>query len=80
MTSFLLAALVTLLAVGPARQAAPAFKARSLDGTVFTNESLKGRVVLIQFWTTWCGFCRREQPAVEDVLETFGDRGLPRSS
>ena len=57
-------------------QAAPPFKGRSLDGKTFTNASLKGKVVLIQFWATWCGFCRRDQPAVEEVVKRFAGRDL----
>lgn len=51
------------------RRAAPAFKAKTLDGEQFNNESLKNRPVLIQFWATWCGYCRRDQPAVERLIE-----------
>ena len=54
----------------------PAFRARTLDGESFTNQSLKGRVVLLQFWTTWCGFCRRDQPAVDEITRQYRDRGL----
>lgn len=55
---------------------APKFRARTLDGQTFTNESIKGKVVLIQFWATWCGFCRRDQPAVDRVAKEFADKGL----
>lgn len=47
--------------------AAPEFAGRSLEGVPFTRESLKGRPVLIQFWATWCGYCRRDQPAVDQL-------------
>jgi len=33
-------------------------------------------VVLLQFWTTWCPYCRREQPLVDDLDKEFRDRGL----
>lgn len=33
---------------------APRFRAKTLTGETFTNESVKGKVVLLQFWTTWC--------------------------
>jgi thiol-disulfide isomerase/thioredoxin len=58
------------------REAAPRFRAKTLQGEEFTNESLKGKVVLLQFWTTWCGYCRREQPAVDAIVHDFADRGL----
>jgi hypothetical protein len=36
-----------------ARDSAPQFRARTLVGETFTNDSLRGQVVLLQFWTTW---------------------------
>ncbi len=58
------------------RQSAPAFRAKTLDGEQFTNESLKGKVVLVQFWATWCRFCRRDQPAVDAIVHDFESQGL----
>jgi thiol-disulfide isomerase/thioredoxin len=64
-----------LLAIG-SRERAPNFHAKTLDGEVFTNESLKGKVVLLQFWTTWCPYCKKEQDAVEALIHDFAGRGL----
>jgi thiol-disulfide isomerase/thioredoxin len=64
-----------LLAIG-SREPAPQFHAKALDGEVFTNESVKGKVVLLQFWTTWCPYCRKEQDAVEALVHDFTARGL----
>ncbi len=58
------------------RQSAPSFRAKTLDGEQFTNESLKGKVVLLQFWATWCGFCRRDQPAVDAIVHDLESQGL----
>lgn len=52
------------------------FRAKSLDGETFTRESLKGKVVLIQYWATWCGYCRREEPAVEQIIQDHAKDGL----
>lgn len=52
------------------------FKARTLDGENLSTESLQGKVVLVQFWATWCPYCRRDAPAVDALLEEFKDQGL----
>ncbi len=64
-----------LLAVG-APKAAPKFRATTLEGELFTTESVKGKVVLIQFWTTWCPYCRQEQDTVDTLTREFADKGL----
>lgn len=58
------------------REPAPRFTAKTLDGEKFSNESLKGKVVLVQFWATWCQYCRRDQPAVDAIVGDFDDKGL----
>jgi len=55
---------------------APRFHAKTLTGETFTNESVKGKVVLLQFWTTWCPYCRGEQTLVDDIDHEFADKGL----
>ena len=70
------AALCRVPAAGQEREPAPRFSAKTLDGERFTNESLKGKVVLVQFWATWCQYCRRDQPAVDSILGDFADQGL----
>lgn len=55
---------------------APRFRAKSLDGETFDNASVSGKVVLVQLWATWCGYCKSDQPAVDEVVETYGQQGL----
>lgn len=71
-----LLAVSPVFAVKPPVEAAPKFHAKSMDGEKYTNESLKGKVVLLQFWATWCTYCRGEQPIVDDITKEFADRGL----
>jgi len=55
---------------------APQFTARTLDGRTVTSSSFRGSVVLLQFWTTWCPVCRRDQPAVDNIQSAFAGSGL----
>lgn len=75
----LFAAVAVFHAPSPAvdsRPLAPKFRATALNGERFTNESVKGKVVLIQFWTTWCGVCRYDQPGVDEIVREFSGKGL----
>jgi thiol-disulfide isomerase/thioredoxin len=58
------------------REPAPKFHAKSLDGEKFNNESVKGKAVLIEFWATWCPYCRRDQPAIDAIVEEYEPKGL----
>jgi peroxiredoxin len=45
-------------------------------GQQWSLHQLRGRVVLVNFWTTWCGPCRREMPDLQTLYERFAARGL----
>jgi len=59
-----------------APKAPPAFHAVTLNGERLSNVSLKGKVVLVQFWTTWCQFCRADQPVLDRLHHAYSQRGL----
>jgi thiol-disulfide isomerase/thioredoxin len=53
---------------------APDLKVKDLDGRDLTLETYKGKVVLLNFWATWCGPCRAEIPDLIRIQETYKDR------
>ena len=57
-------------------QPAPRFRAKTTAGQQFNNEAVKGRVVLFEFWTTWCKYCAEEAELVDDIAKEFSNKGL----
>ena len=53
---------------------APNFMLRDLAGNVVSLSQLRGKVVLLNFWATWCGPCRIEMPAMEQLYRTLPRR------
>lgn len=54
---------------------APAFALQTLAGEPFSSDSLQGRVVLIDFWATWCAPCLRQFPEIQQLYDSFGKDG-----
>ena len=63
-------------AAAQTREPAPRFTARTIDGEKFSNETVKGKVVLLAFWTTWCPHCAEEADIVDRLGGEFADKGL----
>jgi thiol-disulfide isomerase/thioredoxin len=54
----------------------PAISLPALDGKPFAEDKLAGKVVLVNFWATWCGPCAAELPSLEAVYARHKDRGF----
>jgi thiol-disulfide isomerase/thioredoxin len=69
---------ILLIAVPAAARAAdsPALKIRTLDGKTFSLESLKGRIVALDFWASWCVPCRASVPFFDGLQQKYGAQGL----
>jgi peroxiredoxin len=69
------AALTKLAADDQGRQQAD-FTLTDLQGKTWELKNLRGKVVLVNFWATWCPPCRKEMPDLEALYQRFSDQGL----
>ena len=74
--ALVLAIVLDVSAIDEEGQPAPRFHAKTLTGETFTNDSTKGKVVLLQFWTTWCPYCKEEQPLVDAIDKELAPKGV----
>src|SRR5580704_17172136 len=57
-------------------QPAPALVAQELDGQTFDLSAQRGKVVIVNFWATWCPHCREEMPALDAFYRRYHGQGL----
>lgn len=57
-------------------QPMPAFEMQALQGDPLTNESLKGKPYIVDFWATWCGPCKKASPLMQSIHADLAEKGL----
>lgn len=62
--------------IGGTVGAAPDFEVTTLEGETLSTENLRGQVVLVNFWASWCGPCRFEMPGFQKLYEDKRDQGF----
>lgn len=60
----------------PMPQALAKSEIKNLDGTTFTVDDKKGKVVLLNLWATWCGPCRSEMPTLVKMQDAYRDKNF----
>lgn len=68
--------LCSVVQAGELSGPAPKFNLTSFDGKKMSLADLKGQVVMVNFWASWCGPCRQEMPILNDIYKTYKKAGF----
>src|SRR5258708_24850307 len=64
------------IAAGEIGSRLPDFSVKDLQASEISSADLRGKVVLIDFWATWCEPCKKEMPGYQKLLDRYGSRGF----
>ena len=64
------------IAPGEIGSSVPEFSVKDLRGHAISSSDLRGKVVLIDFWATWCQPCKKEMPSYQKLLDKYAARGF----
>jgi thiol-disulfide isomerase/thioredoxin len=65
-----------VISAGEIGSGLPDFSLTDLQGGEISSADLRGKVVLIDFWATWCQPCKKEMPGYQKLLDRYGSRGF----
>ncbi|MGB9403731.1 MAG: redoxin domain-containing protein [Candidatus Acidiferrales bacterium] len=65
-----------VIAAGAIGSRLPEFSVRDLQGREISSADLGGKVVLIDFWATWCQPCKKEMPGYQKLVDRYSSQGL----
>jgi thiol-disulfide isomerase/thioredoxin len=65
-----------VIAPGEIGSRLPDFTVKDLQGREISSADLRGKVVLIDFWATWCQPCKQEMPGYQKLVDRYGSRGF----
>lgn len=68
--------LTTHIAGAATLEKAKDFELSSINGKTYSLSGLKGKVVLVNFWATWCTYCVKENPSLDRLYREFKDDGF----
>jgi len=66
----------TAIAAGEIGSRLPEFTVEDLQGHKLSSVDLQGKIVLVDFWATWCQPCKKEMPGYQKLLDTYGAQGF----
>lgn len=64
------------MTAGAVGSSLPDFSVTGLQGQPLSSSDLRGKVVLVDFWATWCQPCKEEMPGYQKLVDRYGSRGF----